>query len=185
MVPGDWRDAPITPCAVIATPVRAVPIDRGARGTGDPAHARARRARDRPSLDTRAVDDLARGATECRDAWPWVRLSGHDGAVARRPSRSSSEGRPDWRSMRRSARMWKTVWPVWSSRLTAPPSPVPSWRGRGVGTGPGSTGGGRRRGVRNKLPSPATRLPTDPSMHISHEAIYQALYVQGRGALAP
>lgn len=26
-------------------------------------------------------------------------------------------------------------------------------------------------------------FPQDPTMHISHEAIYQALYIQGRGAL--
>lgn len=26
-------------------------------------------------------------------------------------------------------------------------------------------------------------FPDEPSMHISHEAIYQALYIQGRGAL--
>ena len=50
--------------------------------------------------------------------------------------------------------------------------------------GEGNTGDGRGRGVRNKLLIVCRiDFPDDTSMRISHEAIYQALYIQGRGAL--
>ena len=47
------------------------------------------------------------------------------------------------------------------------------------------TGGGRRRGVLSKSLTNRLRLdfPDDESMRVSHEAIYQSLFVQGRGAL--
>jgi len=55
--------------------------------------------------------------------------------------------------------------------------------GRGAGTGGGTAGGGPGRGAPSKLPGASRATPEDDSMRISHEAIYQALYVQGRGAL--
>jgi IS30 family transposase len=64
----------------------------------------------------------------------------------------------------------------------AVPGPVVAWKGRRHGPRQ------HRRWASAWSPEQiAHRLrldfPTDPSMHISHEAIYQALYVQGRGAL--
>src|SRR5690242_2418068 len=55
------------------------------------------------------------------------------------------------------------------------------WHGKDGERDPGSTGVGRWHGARNRLPG--ADFPADDSMRISHEAIYQALYVQGRGAL--
>jgi IS30 family transposase len=65
---------------------------------------------------------------------------------------------------------------------TMVPGPVVSWRGRRRGRRQ------PRRWARAWSPEQiAKRLPfdfpNDPSMRMSHEAIYQALYVQGRGAL--
>ena len=62
--------------------------------------------------------------------------------------------------------------------------PGPSCRGRGAGTGGGSIAVGSRAWSPEQIARRLPRdFPDDDSMRISHEAIYQALYVQGRGAL--
>src|SRR5690242_5006275 len=62
--------------------------------------------------------------------------------------------------------------------------PVPWSDGLVAGTGDGSTGAGPRRGVQRRSPTAWRWISqTTPTTRISHEAIYQALYLQGRGAL--
>ena len=60
----------------------------------------------------------------------------------------------------------------------------PVRRGRAGTSRTAGTGGGRTawspEQIANRLP---VDFPDDESMRISHEAIYQALYIQGRGAL--
>ena len=62
--------------------------------------------------------------------------------------------------------------------------PARSCPGKAVGTDHGRTGDGQTPGALEQI---ARRLPVDfaddATMRISHEAIYQALFVQGRGAL--
>ena len=72
-----------------------------------------------------------------------------------------------------------------SAAPTAPSSPGPSRRrGRGGTSRTARTGGGRRRGARSRSRTGSKLdFPDDESMRISHEAIYQSLYIQGRGAL--
>jgi len=47
----------------------------------------------------------------------------------------------------------------------------------------GIQGAVRGREVRTTVSNPAVACPLDRVMRIGHEAIYQALYIQGRGAL--
>src|ERR671910_1625613 len=77
----------------------------------------------------------------------------------------------------------RTAWPGRS--LT----PMVSWcRGRRCGSSAAVTDGapiddGRNRGARSRSRRLRVDVPDDDYMRISHEAIYQALYSQGRGAL--
>ena len=64
-----------------------------------------------------------------------------------------------------------------------PPGRDPRAQGRRQGPSPGPTLG-RRHGARSRSPTASgLEYPDDVSMRISHEAVYQALYIQGRGAL--
>ncbi len=77
----------------------------------------------------------------------------------------------------------RSGWPV-SSLPRVAPSAGRRLHGRGVDTGRRQ----ERRWARAWSPEQIARrlpidFPDDPTMRISHEAIYQALYIQGRGAL--
>lgn len=57
------------------------------------------------------------------------------------------------------------------------------WKGRGLYIG--RTDVGRRHGTRNRLLVAFGSTFEDDTMRIGHEAIYQALYVQGSRSVAP
>jgi len=131
-----------------------------------------------------SVDDLAGVATQCRDAQRGPGLSGNHSAVACGPGRSAPKAceAGDQRGAASvcagsiSRRGRNAAW-------AAVPGPAVSWKGRRHG---------RRQDRRwASAWSPeqiAHRLrldfPHDETMRISHEAIYQSLYVQGRGLCA-
>jgi IS30 family transposase len=82
------------------------------------------------------------------------------------------------------APMWRRGSPASCGPTAVLRFPGPPCHGKGVATGRGRIDDGHGPGVPEQI---AKRLvvdfPEDETMRISHEAIYQALYVQGRGAL--
>jgi hypothetical protein len=89
----------------------------------------------------------------------------------------------NWRATRRSGGTCRTGWPVGSWRPAGQRSGGRWCRGRAVGTDDGSIGDGLGPGVQHRSLTVFRWTFPKTSMRISHEAIYQALYVQGRGAL--
>jgi DNA-binding CsgD family transcriptional regulator len=114
------------------------------------------------------------GGLECRP----ITAQWHADRAARRPKTAKLAGNPALRTYVQDRLAGLVVAP---SGKTIP-GPVVPWKGRRHGRRT------HRRWARAWSPEQiACRLPVDfpddLSMRISHEAIYQALYVQGRGAL--
>lgn len=77
--------------------------------------------------------------------------------------------------------MWRRDLPASSWHRAALPFPARSFRGKVLGMAREEIGDGPRPGARSRLPRRLPiDFPDDNTMRISHEAIYQAVFVQGR-----
>ena len=77
------------------------------------------------------------------------------------------------------------AWRAWSARRMGPSCRALTCDGSDGATGGGRTAAGRPRGAPSRSPSGSrSTSPTTPRCGSHPEAIYQALYIRGRGALA-
>ena len=135
-------------------------------------------------VGTLAVDDLERAAPQRGDPQWEARLPRLGRAVEGGSVRSTTEDR-EARGRRAAARVCAgaAFWPGSPARRDAVTGPETArWNGRNKPRRQD------RRWVNAWSPEQISHrlkvdFPDDESMRISHEAIYQALYVQGRGAL--
>jgi IS30 family transposase len=106
-----------------------------------------------------------------------------------RPRRSGMPSEPpgarslrSWRLTWRCGGMCRIDWLIWSSRQSALRSSGQRFLGKVAATDLERIGVGLRRGALSRLPIDCASI-FRTTMRISHEAVYQSLYVQGRGAL--
>ena len=149
-----------------------------AQGTGVREIARA--------MGRDAVDDLAGAAPQRRDPWRQARLPGVGRAVEGRAGAHGDRRPRSWSRTRGCATTCRSGCRAQISRpdgtVVAGPAGADVERAatsRTARTGAGCTAWSPEQ-IANRL---KVDFPDDESMRISHEAIYQALYIEGRGAL--
>jgi IS30 family transposase len=130
-----------------------------------------------------SVDDLTGVAAQCCHSKRRPGVPRHNSAMARRTSRSSAKtGKLAENAALRAYVEERLAGIVVTPSGTLVAGPAVSWKGRRHGPRKD------RRWANAWSPEQIARrlpvdFPDDETMRISHEAIYQALFVQGRGAL--
>jgi hypothetical protein len=178
VVPQGWRDAASRSCAGVG----ALSVAHRAGGDRGPARAWLWGARNRASARSRAINDLQGAAAKrcAADRRPEYRASTaqtHADRRARRPKPAKLAVNPELRRHVQDRLAGEVQRPDGSVA-----GPLVGWRGRRHGPRKD-----RRWGQCWSPEQISCRLrvdfPDDQSMRVSHEAIYQSPYVQGRGAL--
>src|SRR5437762_3162006 len=183
MVPKGRRHATRDIWTIGEAAFRAISVACGTRGACDSTRAVRGSAGDRPPDGAVGVDDLAGAATQCRDAQRGPGLSGNHSAVACRPGGPAPETR-EAGGQRSAAHVCAGS----VGRRGRHAKRDCDCRAFGVlerSSTRTSTGSAMGIGMESEQIAHRLRLdvPHDEMMRISHEAIYQSLYVQGRGAL--
>src|SRR3984957_14506801 len=160
-----------------------VSLVRGAGGNRASSRAGLLNAGSRSPARAGSVDDLTGVAAQWRHSKRRSGVSRDDSAMACRASRSpAKQGKLAINTALRAYVEERLAGSVVAPSGALVPGPAVSWKGRRHGRRKD------RRGASAWSPEQIARrlpvdFPDDDTMRISHEAIYQALFVQGRGAL--
>ena len=183
MVQKGRRHATIDVRKVSEAAVRPVSLVRGARGDCASARAGLRHAGDCPPARAGDLDDFAGIPTQRCHPKRWLRISRDNGAMARRARGSPPQAGEACAQCGTAGLCGATTgWRHQRSGRDPCSGPAVSWKGRRHGPRKDRqwANAWSPEQIARRLP---VDFPDDETMRISHEAIYQALFVQGRGAL--